>query len=339
MNEILQNFQNELFSQDRILIAMAALLVVTLGGMVRGALGGHATPFYWHILDIVFGGLGGRMDKPGRLKGDLIFRGFILTIMVLVISFLIGRLLMMAGFYYPHYSLVEVISLSLLLTSGAVFAGAGRLYKALNEKKVTKGAYFTIARSTRTDLSTSDDFTITRVGMGLVLKSFDKGVVAPIFWFLVAGLPAAYLYAALAFLSWRFGREGYGSGFGAGAMALERLMGFVPNLVSGLLIALAGILTPTAGMTRAFLGLMTSKGSATYGEGGLPMTAAAYALNVSLGGPTTDLDGKAIKRGWMGPANATAQLQAKHLHRVVYISFMAHLLFFAILGSFLLHRA
>ncbi len=89
-------------------------------------------------------------------------------------------------------------------------------------------------------------------------------------------------------------------------------------------------------MSRALLGLMTSKGSASYAEGGLPVTAAAYALNVSLGGPTTDLDGYAINRSWAGPVNATAQLNAKHLHRVLYVCFMGHLLFFASLGAVLL---
>ena len=113
-------------------------------------------------------------------------------------------------------------------------------------------------------------------------------------------------------------------------------MGFVPNLLSGIFIALAGILTPTAGMSRAFVGFLTPKGQAKYEEGGFPMTAAAHALNVSLGGPTQDLDGSAIQRGWVGPSNATAQLQAKHLHRVVYISFMAHILFLAALSGAML---
>ena len=63
--------------------------------------------------------------------------------------------------YYPVWSVIEVLALCLLLSSGSVFAALGRLYRALNDKKVTEGAYFTIARSTRTDLSQNDDFTIT----------------------------------------------------------------------------------------------------------------------------------------------------------------------------------
>lgn len=330
---LIQTLHAQIFEPERIPMAMVALVLVTLIGMVRGALGGMATPFYWHIIDILFGKFGDKMNKSGRPKGDLIFRGFILTIIALLLTSLLG-----AGAYYlsqtySTWSILEILFLSLCLTSGAVFAALGQLYKALNDKKVTQGAYFTIARSTRTNLSKADDYTITRVGMGLGLKSFDKGIVAPILWYLIAGVPAALIYAALAALSWRFGREGHYNGLGQSAMALERLMGFIPNIFSGILIALAGLLTPTAGMTRAFIGLFQSKRAASYAEGGLPLSAAAFALKVSLGGPTQDLDGFAIKRGWFGPADATAQLEAKHLHRVVYICFMAHLLFLAVLSG------
>ena len=250
----------------------------------------------------------------------------------MVWSFIIGKGLDIAGRHYPHWSVIEIIGLSFTLSAGAVWAAQGRLYRALNEKKVTPGAYFTVARSSRTDFSKSDDYSITRTGMSLGLRSLDKAIVAPVLWYLIFGLMGAYLYAGLAALQWLFGRDGYCSGLGKSINALEELLGFVPNIISGFLIALAGILTPTAGMTRAFLGLFRTQGRAKYTQGGLPVTAAAYALNVSLGGPTLDLDGHAIKRNWVGPAKATAQLVSKHLHRAVYISFMAHLLFLLLLG-------
>lgn len=336
MEELLQNFHEQIFDPARLPTAMLAIVIVMIGGMFRGALGGMATPFYWHLVDLSFGGLGDRMNKKGRLRGDLIFRGFILCVLVLCISFLIGRFLSVLAVHYPNWSVVEILSLCILLVSGSVFATLGQLYRALNEKKVTPGAYYSIARSTRTNLSNSDDFSITRIGMGLALKSFDKGIVAPIFWYLIAGIQGGFIYAGLAVLSWRFGKEGHSGGFGETAIALEKLMGFIPNLLSGVFIALAGLLTPTAGMTRAFLGFISLKGRASYPEGGAPMTTAAHSLNVSLGGPRQDLDGSTIKSNWIGPAKATAQLNAKHLHRVVYISFMAHLLFLASLSGAML---
>lgn len=331
-----QDLHQYLLDPERFPVAIVAITIVTLVGMIRGPLGGNAYPFFWHLVDLFFGKLGSRMDKAGRPKGDLIMRGFILSVMVLCICYFTGRLLGVMAFHYPDYSVVETLALCLVLTSGAAWAAQGRLYRALHEKKVTEGAYYNVARSTRTNLSKNDDYTITRVGMGLGLRAFDKGIVAPVVWFLIGGLPAAYLYAGLAALSWRFGRDGHSGGFGQSPAALEQLLGFIPNIFSGFFIAFAALITPTAGLSRAFLGFFTQKGRAPYEEGGFPVTVAAYSLDVTLGGPTTDLDGKTIKRDWVGPAKATAQLGIKHLHRVVYITFIAHLLFIlALLGAML----
>ena len=231
----------------------------------------------------------------------------------------------------PNWLIIDIVALSFLLAAGAGWRAIARLRAAIDDKASIKGAFYALAVTSRTNLAASDEFTITRAAIGMGAKLFDKGVVAPILWYLIAGLPAAYLYAALAALSWRFGKEVFTKGFGATALALEKLMGFIPNLFAGLFLALAGLLTPTAGMTRSILGLMASTGRAGYHEGGAPVTAMAYALKVSLGGPTQDLDGSAIQRGWAGPQGATARLEAAHLKRGIYILVMAHLLFIAAL--------
>lgn len=332
-DQIIEQLSQFALDPTRLPTAIVAILIVLFGGMIRGGLGGNATPFFWHIMDVLFGRLGSRMDKPGRLKGDLIFRGFLLTVFGLAIAFLIGRATTYLIAIYPFWSLIEIVSLCVILTGGTIFAGLGRLYRALNEKQVTKGAYYTIARTTRSDMSRADDYGITRIGMGMNLRFFDKGMVAPIIWFLIAGLPAAFLYAGLAALSWRFGRDGHNSGFGSSAMALEKLMGFVPNLLSGLFISCAALVTPTAGFTRSLMALLPFKKSAKYEEGGAPITAASHALAVTLGGATNDLDGFALKNDWVGPEKATAQLDAKHLHRVLYLCFIAHIFFIASLAG------
>ncbi len=328
-DQILEQVSQLMLDPTRLPTAIVAILIVLLAGMIRGALGGNATPFFWHIIDILFGKLGDRMDKPGRIKGDLIFRGFLIVLFGLAISFLIGRAFTYLIVIYPFWSLVEVFALCLVLTSGTIFSGLGSLYKSLNNKQVTQGAYYTIARTTRSDMSRSDDYAITRIGMSMALRFFDKGIVAPIIWFLIGGLPIAFLYAGLSALAWRFGRDGHSHGLGAPALALEKLLGFVPNILSGLLIACAALLTPTAGFTRSLLSVMPFRSGAKYEQGGAPITAASYALAVTLGGATSDLNGHALRNDWVGPATATAQLQAKHLHRVVYLSVMAHLFFIA----------
>jgi adenosylcobinamide-phosphate synthase len=327
---ILEELHAQVFNPDRIPVAVCAILIVSVIGAVSGPIGGNANPFFWRAVDVLFGSLGSRLDKTERRAGDLATRGMVVTIMALILGFGVGTFLASLSRHFPNFLIVDIVGLTIIMSAGAGWYALIRLYKALHSKALIKGAFYTLAATTRSNLSTADEFTITRVGIGMGAKLLDKAIVGPVLWYLIAGLPAAYLYATLAALSWRFGKEGFTKGFGAPALALERLLGFVPNIFAGLLIGLGGLLTPTAGMTRSLISLFPAqKGHAKYEEGGSPVTAMAFALKVSLGGATQDQDGSAIKRGWAGPDAATAKLDAKHLHRALYILVMAHLLLLA----------
>jgi adenosylcobinamide-phosphate synthase len=321
----------QVFDPERLPVAVCALMLVIGAGLLFGPAGGNANPIFWRTVDFLFGPLASRLDKTERNARDLATRGLIVTITAMIMAAMVGVFWQTLSEHVPNWRIVDIIALSFLLAAGAGWRAMARLRAAIGGKDGVKGAFYALALTSRTNLASSDEFTITRAAIGMGAKLFDKGVVAPILWYLIAGLPGAYLYAALAALSWRFGKEGFTKGFGATALALERLMGLIPNLFSGLMLALAGLLTPTAGMTRSFLGLIAGGGRAGYHEGGAPVTALAHALKVSLGGPTQDLDGSAIQRGWAGPQGATARLEAAHLKRGIYILVMAHLLFIAAL--------
>jgi len=336
---IFEQLHAQVFNPDRMPVAVAAILIVSIVGVATGPLAGNANPILWRAVDFLFGPLGSRLDKTERKAGDLATRGLIITVMTLVFGFMIGQFFQSLSSHYPNFLIVDIVALSLVMSAGAGWYALIRLYKALHGKNLVKGAFYTISTTTRNNLSIADEFTITRVGIGMGAKILDKGVVGPVLWYLIAGLPAAYIYATLAALSWRFGKEGFTKGFGGAAMHLEKLMGFVPNVFAGMLIAFGGLLTPTAGMTRSLLAILPAReGHADYQQGGSPVTAMAYALKVSLGGATQDHEGSSIQRGWAGPAGATAKLEAGHLYRALYILVMAHLLFLAgLLAAIVLH--
>ncbi len=329
MIDFLSHMHFTYLNSDRIPVAMLALAITAAAGVVTGPSHGNANPALWALMERLIGGIGGRLDRRERTARDLLTRGFATTIVGLLLAAAIGFAADGARQAWPMRGITEILLLSFTLAGGTVWYALLKLYFALQKGKLSKGAYYTIARSLRVDLANADDYTITRIGMGFAARSFDKAVVSPVFWYLLMGLPGAYIYAGLVALAWRFGREGFTKGFGKTALALERLLGFVPGLLAGVLMALAGLFTPTGGMTRALAALLQYKKGAPYAEGGLPLTAMANALDVSLGGPVTDLDGSTIKRHWIGPEGATAQLEAGHLRRALYISLMAYLLFMA----------
>ena len=322
---------------ERIPTILAAMLLSIIVGMITGPLAGNANPFMWNMFAAMFGSIGDRLDRKKRTRTDLMMRGFIVCIFALVLAFLIGRLMQSIPVLYPLYGASEVILLSLVITSGAVWFALLRLYFAMEQDKMGEGAYFAIAQTARRNLSISDNFGITRTAMGLAARSFDKGLVAPVLWFIIGGFPLAMVYCTLAALSWRFGKDGFNTGFAGVIMALEKLMGFIPCIFAGLLITLAAAFTPTAKLHVALKNwIAQSKKRSPYEQGGAPLSALAWALNISLGGASQDLSGSAIKSVWVGPEGATAQINHKHLRRGIYINAIAHLLFVAaLLGAYM----
>lgn len=333
MIDFLVNWHTNFLDPDRIPTALAAILLCVVVGMITGPIAGNANAFLWFFIDRLFGRAGDKLDKPSRPAADLLFRGFLVTIIVLILAALFGKSFYALIAAAPLKGAMPVLLLSLTMSAGSVWYALLKLYFAMENNGSAKGAFLGIARSTRTDLNASDDFGITRMGMNFAARSFDKNMVAPVIWFLVGGYIGACLYAALAALSWRFGKDGATKGFGATMLALEKLLGFFPSILSGLLLTLASLFTPTAKVHKGITAWFGHKNRAAYEQGGFALSALAWSLNVSLGGPAKDLKGDAIKNTWVGPETATAKNDHKHLRRAIYINVIAHILFVATLLS------
>lgn len=321
---------------DRIPLAISAIVLAAILGVITGPLAGNANPLFWLFYDKTLGGFGDRLDRLHRTTADLALRGFAITSIGLAAGLLIGKFYVALVWEKPVSGLTEIILLSTLITSGSIWYALLRLYFALEKKQALQGAYLAISRSTRINLSATDDFGITRVGMGFAARAFDKGLVSPVFWYLVGGLPLAVIYSALAALAWRFGKDGFSKGFGAVPLALEKLMGYVPSLFAATLMTLATIVTPTAAIHKGVAAWFGHKNRAPYEQGGYPLSALAWSLNVSLGGASQDLGGSALHGVWVGPEGATAKNDHKHLRRAIYINFAATILLMASLcGAYL----
>lgn len=327
-------------SPERLNTAMIALVFVSVFGGVFGALSGNANPFLWVMLDRVFGGLARKTYKLGRSVSSLQFRGIVILILYMLFSILamfvaviLERKIPLAGFMAP-------VLLTCVLSGGATWSALIKLHRAIqsdlkknkSNQHLPNGSYYDIAVSTRTNLNTTDTHGIIRGGIGFVSFSLDKGIVAPLFWFVIGGLPAAFVYSGIAAARWSLAKEGFAKGIGNLALALEGILGFVPQIITTIILAFAALMTPSARLTKVIMGIFSrTLGRASYGEGGLPLTALAWGLGVSLGGPVEDRDGSVLKRTWVGAAKSTAKLEIHHLRIAIYLSVMSHILTFALL--------
>lgn len=327
---ISQLFGMHLFDVSRLSSAIAAIIPILILGVFIGPLRNNCYSAIWIIFETFLGSIGQRLDRQNRKQRDLFLRGFFFTMAAGILGLGLGSFLIDLA---KISLLAEITLVALCLSGGTVLHSQFRLFKALKKKKTLQGSYLTISKSSRNNLNSSDDYGITRIGMGLTASCFCKAMVAPIFWYFVAGLPALYFYTVISMLVWRFGREGNSKGFGRTAQFIDHIMGYFPDLIAGFLISIAGLFTPTGAMTRALFGQLFGKERAPYSQGGKTMTALAYSLKVNLGGPSVDLDGVKIERQWIGPQGTTAKLNADHLRRAMYVGLVSHILLIAMIVS------
>lgn len=329
--QLLSDIHNRLLDPDRLPLAVSALLLAGIVGYAAGPLRGNAQPLLWHIIDRLFGRAGDKLGKAHRSRADLIFRGFLLTGLALLVALAAGRTAELLTVMVPAYAVTEILLLTLCLSAGAVWKAVARLYTVLDKPGSEKGAYYAIAQTSRINLNSTDNFGITRAGMGLAARSFDKAALAPAFWYAVGGLPFVFATSAISALAWRFGKDGFSKGFGETAMAFDRILGFVPTLMAGVFLSIASIVTPSAGIGRSVAAWFAVRHAAPYAQGGLPLSVMAYALNVSLGGPVQDLNGSTLKSAWVGPDKASAKVDHNQLRRGLYIVIVAHVFWVAAL--------
>jgi adenosylcobinamide-phosphate synthase len=336
VEDCISHIISQIGSPERLSAVAIAMVVVALFGMLFGPAGGNANPFLWGILDKIFGNLARKTYNVDRSLSTLQFRGALLLTLYLVISGIVAALAVLVEQHFHFAGFMNPLLLSLAMSGGATWSALVKLHHALRaeEKKhmgLPKGSFYDIAVSTRTNLNTTDNHGIIRGGIGFVATSFDKGIVAPIFWYLLGGLPAAYIYCGIAAARWSLSKDGFAKGIGTLALRLEQFFGWVPQIISAIMLTLATVLTPTAGPFRALRGVFSSAGKAPYAEGGLPLTVVAWGLGVSLGGPVEDMDGSVLKRVWVGSLASTARLERHHLRLAIYLGIMGYVLIAALL--------
>jgi adenosylcobinamide-phosphate synthase len=143
---------------------------------------------------------------------------------------------------------------------------------------------------------------VSAAALESLAESFNDGIVAPAFWFLIAGLPGLFVYKVLNTADSLIGhKEERWRAFGWAAARADDVANLVPARIAGALLVFAGM---------GGLGVMFSDASKHASpNAGWPEAAMAGALGIRLGGPAT-YDGVLHQRPVFGtgPAPRVAEL-------------------------------
>ena len=150
------------------------------------------------------------------------------------------------------------------------------------------------------DTRNLDEAGVSRAAIESLAESFSDGVVAPLFWMAVAGLPGALAYKAINTADSMIGhRTPRHLHFGWAAARIDDLVNLPASRLAALWLALAALLRPGLSAQRAFATAWRDAGEHDSPNAGWPEAAMAGALGVRLMGPRS-YDGELVAGHWLG---------------------------------------
>jgi adenosylcobinamide-phosphate synthase len=179
---------------------------------------------------------------------------------------------------------------------------------------------------------------IRRAVIETVAENLGDGVVAPMFFTLLLGLPGLFLYKAANTMDSMVGYKNYRYGkFGKVAARADDLLNFLPARLTALLMVASAALTGLDSR-QAWRMMRRDAGKASSPNAGWPEAAMAGALGVRLGGLATYF-GQVVKKPFIGEPRQP--LGAIHYYQGVRVLYATSLLMAALtfLALYLTHAA
>ncbi|WP_294193290.1 adenosylcobinamide-phosphate synthase CbiB [uncultured Sphingomonas sp.] len=161
------------------------------------------------------------------------------------------------------------------------------------------------------DTDALDEGGVARAGVESLAESFCDGVVAPLFWLIVAGLPGVWCYKAINTADSLIGhKEPRWRAFGWAAARIDDAANWLPARLSGAVLCIAG-----AGGWRVMWGDCRRHASP---NAGWPEAAMAGALGIALAGPIA-YDGRMHAKPWIGHDGRVATPHDLHRALAIYL--------------------
>ncbi|WP_062121494.1 MULTISPECIES: adenosylcobinamide-phosphate synthase CbiB [Sphingobium] len=161
------------------------------------------------------------------------------------------------------------------------------------------------------DTASLDEAGVARAAIESLAESFCDGVVAPLFWLFVGGLPGVWAYKAVNTADSMIGhREEPFAAFGWAAARFDDLLNLAPARLSAILLCVAG-----PGGWRV---LRRDHALHASPNAGWPEAAMAGALDVRLAGPV-QYDGVRHDKAWIGGDGAEATPAAASAALALYV--------------------
>lgn len=260
------------------LLAPLALLIERVIGYPAWLYKAIGHPVTW------IGGLISWLDARLNTGANRRLKGIVALVLLVLTVLALGLLIIAITRRIPFGWVIEALLASTLLAQREL----GRAVKA-----VTDGLNLSLERGRSAvshivgrDPNALDEPGVARAAIESLAESTSDGVVSPLFWLLIGGLPGVLIYKAVNTADSMIGHknERYLE-FGWASARFDDLLNWIPARLTALLIAGASFLTRRADPEHAWTTALRDARKHDSPNAGWPEAAFAGALGLRLGGP------------------------------------------------------
>ncbi len=265
-------------------------------------------------------------DRPERRRGAGVFA-------VLIVCAVVGAIalvLQSALFRLPFGLLFAALAASTLIAQRSLHRHVADVACALEKDGLDAGRR-AVAHIVGRDTAILDQAGVARAAIESLAENFSDGVVAPVLWMVIGGLPGAALYKAINTADSMIGhRTLRHEAFGWAAARLDDLVNLPASRLTALLVVAAAALHGNAAAGPAWRAVMRDAPKHRSANAGYPEAAMAGALGLSLAGPRV-YGGVRVDDATMGQGRRDAT--AADIHRALALYRSADAILLALIAA------
>ena len=242
---------------------------------------GHPVTWIGTLIALLDRSLNRATDTPEHRRRAGILAVLVVCLIVGVVAFAVQRELVRL----PFGVFLAALAASALIAQRSLHRHVADVALAL-EKDGLEAGRRAVARIVGRDTGVLDEAGVARAAIESLAENFSDGVVAPVLWMIIGGLPGAALYKAINTADSMIGhRTPRHEAFGWAAARLDDLINLPASRLSAVLIVAAAALSGDAVVAAAWQAVVRDATKHRSPNAGYPEAAMAGALGLALAGP------------------------------------------------------
>lgn len=241
-----------------------------------------------------------KLNRPSRGPRERRVRGVLVLIFLVLVSGFIGAAIQSVALRLPYGWVLDVFLTVTLIAQRSLHDHVRAVADALRTDGLGAGRQ-AVSMIVGRDPQSLDEAGVCRAAIESCAENFSDGIVAPIFWYVIAGLPGILIYKTVNTLDSMIGhKKPHYRDFGWASARFDDLLNLIPARLGGILLCVAAAFVPRGKPAAAWRAMVRDAGKHRSPNAGWPESACAGALGLSLCGPRVYGGEGMVNEPWIG---------------------------------------